>query len=153
MQLPFIHKSYGIFALAPQTSMAIVSAITEFAPEPPRLDRYRNELAAAFLGIKPSKANTEGLLTLRKLAASAPNPESDVVFLPQPRAVNIMKACQQWIASDEDIDEEVESHMTLIFFYLAPILQDIPGAHWDLIFDILENNLEVSYPIEDVEHD
>ncbi|KAF9458921.1 hypothetical protein BDZ94DRAFT_1068633 [Collybia nuda] len=134
---------------APQTSMAIVSSITEFAPEPPRLDRYRNELAAGFLGVNPQKANTDGLLLLRKLAACAPNPDSDVVFLPQPRAVNIMKACQQWIASDEDIDEEVESQMTLIFFYLAPILQDIPGAHWDLIFDILENNLENSSMTDD----
>lgn len=123
--------------------MTIVSAVTEYAPEPPRLDRYRNELAAAVFGVSSSKANTEGLLTLRKLAASAPSPDSDVVFLPQPRAVNIMKACQRWISSDDDIDEEVESEMTLIFFYLAPILQDLSGAHWDLVFDVLENNLEV----------
>jgi len=54
-----------------------------------------------------------------------------------------MKACQQWITSDEDIDEEVESAMTLIFVHLAPILQNVPGAHWDFVFDVLENNLEV----------
>lgn len=125
--------------------MAIVFSVTNYAPEPPRLDRYRNELAAALLGIPPSKANTDGLLTLRKLAATAPNPDSEVVFLPQPRAINVFKVGQQWIASDEDINEEVESAMTLVFFHLAPILQDIPGAHWDLIFDILESNLEVRY--------
>lgn len=123
--------------------MTIVSAIAEHAPDPPRLDRYRNELAADLLGIPASKADTEGLLTLRKLAASAPDPDSVVVFLPQPRAVNVVKACQQWISSDVDIDEEVESAMTLVFLHLAPILQNIPGAHWDLIFDVLESNLEV----------
>jgi hypothetical protein len=123
--------------------MIIVWAVTKYAPEPPRLVRYRNELAATLLGIPPRKANTDGLLTLRKLAASAPDPESDVEFLPQPRAVNVMKACQQWIASDEDIDEEVESAMTLVFTHLAPILQDVPGAHWDLVFDVVENNIEV----------
>ncbi|KAG5637584.1 hypothetical protein H0H81_004035 [Sphagnurus paluster] len=128
--------------VAPETSMALVYAVTNFAPEPPRLDRYRNELAASLLGVPPNKANTEGLLTLRRLAVSAPNPESEVVFLPQPRAVNITKACQQWISSDEDIDEEVESAITLIFYHLAPILQDLSGAHWDLMFDVLENNLE-----------
>jgi E3 ubiquitin-protein ligase listerin len=124
--------------------MAIVSAVTKYAPDPLRLNRYRNELAAALLGISPKKANTGGLLTLRKLAASAPDPESDVEFLPQLRAVNVTKACQQWIGSDEDVDEEVESAMTLIFIHLAPILQDVPGSHWDLIFDVVENNLDVS---------
>ncbi|GLB39355.1 putative ring finger [Lyophyllum shimeji] len=134
---------------APQTSMALVSAVTGFAIEPPRLDRYRNELAASLLGIPPSKANTEGLVALRKLAISAPNPDSDVVFLPQPRAVNVAKAFQQWIASDEDIDEEVESMMTLVFYHLAPILQDISGSHWDLIFDMMESNLEISSITDD----
>lgn len=54
-----------------------------------------------------------------------------------------MKTCQQWITSDEDIDEDVESEMTLVFLQLAPILQNVPGAHWDLTFDVMENNLEV----------
>lgn len=107
------------------------------------LDRYRNELAAGMLGVPPSKANTEGLWLLRRLAAVAPDPESDIIFLPQLRAVNLMKVCQQWIASDEDLDEEVESEMTLVFFHLAPILQNVQGVHWDLIFDVMENNLEV----------
>jgi hypothetical protein len=131
-------------AAAPQASIAIVSSITQFAPEPPRLDRYRNELAAGLLGIPAIKANTEGLLSLRKLSATAPDPASDVVFLSQPRAVNVVKAFQQWITSDEDVDEEVESEMTLIFFHLAPLLQNVSGAHWEFMFDIIENNLEVS---------
>ncbi|KAJ7154581.1 hypothetical protein C8R46DRAFT_1117799 [Mycena filopes] len=127
---------------APEACIAVVAAISASTLEPPRLERYRNELAADLLGVPPSKANTQGLLTLRKLAASAPGVDSDVVFLPQQRSVNIFKACQQWIASDEDIEEEVESAMTLVFFYLAPLLQNVPGTHWDLIFDVLESNLE-----------
>lgn len=91
-----------------------------------------------------SRANTVGLLTLRKLAAVAPDPDSDVVFLPQQRAINVMKTCQQWVTSDEDIDEEVESEMTLIFQHFAPLLQNVPGTHWDLVFDVIENNLDVS---------
>ncbi|KAJ7484301.1 hypothetical protein FB451DRAFT_1554863 [Mycena latifolia] len=127
---------------APETCIAIVSAVSDSTLEPPRLERYRNELAADLLGVPASKANTLGLLTLRKLAASAPDVESDVVFLPQQRSVNIFKACQQWVSSDEDIEEELESAMTLVFFYLAPLLQNVPGTHWDLIFDVLESNLE-----------
>ncbi|KAG6896299.1 hypothetical protein C0992_009252 [Termitomyces sp. T32_za158] len=134
---------------APETSMAIVYSVTNFAPEPTRLDRYRNELAASLLGVPPAKANTEGLLTLRKLVACAPNSESDVVFLPQPRAVNITKSCQQWIASDEDVDEEVVSAITAVFYHLAPILQDMSGAHWELMFDVIENNLEMCHLVMD----
>lgn len=108
------------------------------------MDRYRNELAAGILGIPASKANTEGLVLLRRLVAVAPDPESDVVFLPQTRAVNFMRQCQDWVTSDEDVDEEVECEMTLLFFHLAPIVQNILGSHWDLIFDMVENNLEVT---------
>ncbi|KAJ7676451.1 hypothetical protein B0H17DRAFT_1334447 [Mycena rosella] len=127
---------------APETCITVVSAVSDSTLEPPRLERYRNELAADLLGVPASKANTQGLLTLRKLAASAPDVESDVVFLPQQRSVNIFKACQQWVSSDEDIEEELESAMTLVFFHLAPLLQNVPGTHWDLVFDVLENNLE-----------
>jgi hypothetical protein len=128
---------------APQTSISILHAVAKSGAEPPRLDRYRNELAANLLGVPPAKANSEGLLALRKLGAVAPDVHSDISFLPQNRAVNLLKACQTWATSDEDIDEELESSMTLIFLHLVPILQSVPGAHWDLIFDVMENNLEV----------
>jgi E3 ubiquitin-protein ligase listerin len=139
---------------APEISIMIISSITKFAPEPPGLDRYRNELAADLFGVPASEANTRGLLLLRKLAAAAPDQDSDIAFLPQLRAVNVMKACQQWIASDEDVDEEVESVMALVFTHLAPVLQNVPGAHWDLIFDVIENNLEVraSFPASKHQH-
>ncbi|KAG2146336.1 hypothetical protein DEU56DRAFT_932250 [Suillus clintonianus] len=127
---------------APQTTVAILTSITEFAPEPSRMDRYRNEIASDILGIPASRANTAGVVLLRRLAATAPLSESDVVFLPQQRAVNIVKACQAWVSSDEDIDEEVESMMTLLFIHLSPILQSVAGNHWEFIFDVVENNLE-----------
>jgi E3 ubiquitin-protein ligase listerin len=54
-----------------------------------------------------------------------------------------MRTFESWITSDDDINEEVESVMTLIFYHFAPILQGLQGKHWDSIFDIVENNLEV----------
>jgi E3 ubiquitin-protein ligase listerin len=139
----------SFFNVAPQTALAIVHAVTRFAPEPTRLDRYRNELAANLTGVPSSKANIDGLWLLRRLAAVAPDPASDIVFLPQQRAVQLVKACQNWVEADDDDDEdgvgeEVEGAMTRVFADLAPILQHVTGAHWDFIFDVIENNLEVS---------
>lgn len=126
--------------------MSIMSVISATGSEPPKLDRYRNELAAALLGVKPHKANTEGLLILRKLVACAPDPKGAVEFLPTPRAVNVVKACQSWVLSDDDedeeLDKEVESAMLPIFTHLAPILQTVRGSHWEFIFDVLEAVLE-----------
>ena len=128
--------------------MTIVSVLIPRCAESPRLDRYRNELAASLLGIKPHKANTEGLLTLRKLAAAAPDLDGDVVFLPTPRAVNVLKALQTWALSegeeddDDEMSEEVESAMLPIFVHLAPILQTVSGSHWPFMFDVLEGILE-----------
>jgi hypothetical protein len=127
---------------APQTTVAILSSIIEFAPEPLRMDRYRNEIASDILGVPASRANTTGVVLLRRLAATAPDSESDVVFLPQQRAVNVVKTCQAWVSSDEDIDEDVENMMPLLFIHLSPILQNVAGNHWEFIFDVVENNLE-----------
>ncbi|KAF9477335.1 hypothetical protein BDN70DRAFT_881303 [Pholiota conissans] len=142
---------------APQTTMTIIAVITQSGVEPSKLDRYRNELAASIPGIKATKANTEGLLTLRKLAASAPDPDSDTVFLQPPRAVNVVKGCQAWVLAeddDEQLDEEVESAMLPIFVQLAPILQNVPGSHWGFVFDVLEAVFDRLSPAEDEEeHD
>ena len=140
-----------LLGIAPQTSMTIIAVITATGAEPPRLDRYRNEIAASLLDIKPHRANTEGLLALRKLAASAPDPDGDLAFLTSPRAINVVKACQGWVfAVDDDgdndeegeMEERVESAMLPIFMHLAPILQNVSGSHWAFVFDVLEGVLE-----------
>ena len=153
---PFPSPAYNTYRspIAPFASMAIALSVADSGSEPPRLNRYRNELAASAMGVRSTKINTEGIWVLRRLVATAPDPDSDVVFIPQTRAVNFMKACQQWVTSDEDIEEEVETQMTVLFFHLAPILQHVPGSHWDFIFDVIENNLEVwvSYFFQDGAH-
>ena len=131
--------------------MAVALSVAGSSSEPLRLDRYRNELAASAMGVRSTKINTEGLWVLRRLVVTAPDPDSDIVFIPQTRAINFMKACQQWVTSDEDIEEEVESQMTVLFFHLAPTLQHVPGSHWDFIFDVIENNLEVrDFPFSEI---
>ncbi|KZV76793.1 hypothetical protein PENSPDRAFT_645898 [Peniophora sp. CONT] len=138
----WIGLSRKLEKVSPMTALAIVHAVARAGAEPPRLDRYRNELAAGMLGVPASKANTDGVLLLRRLAASAPAPDSDVAFLPQARAVNFARAAQAWLASDEDLDDDVQCALTEVFVHLVPILQGVQGSHWELLFDVAEDNLQ-----------
>ncbi|KAH8826836.1 hypothetical protein DL96DRAFT_1604472 [Flagelloscypha sp. PMI_526] len=139
----------GVEKAAPTLCTALLWCITQHLPSPPtKLDRYRTELASALLGIKPSDANTLGLTTLRKLNAVAPKDDSDVVFMTQQRAVNVVKAFQAWAAADDEddeggVDEEVESEMICLSRSLVPILQSVGvGSHWEMIWDLVETSLD-----------
>ncbi|KAJ3932590.1 MAG: hypothetical protein NXY57DRAFT_1072227 [Lentinula lateritia] len=162
----------GKSARAPLTGVTIMSTLVANLPSSsssptlaasfsfPRLERYRNELASSLLGVSPSRANSDGLrILLRLVLGTAPDVESEAEFLPVQRAVNVIKACQKWIEEGGDDDdasgeegeqiaetgdkmEELESAMTLTFYHLAPILQNVAGDHWQFIFDVVENNIE-----------
>lgn len=106
--------------------------------------RYQNELASTIAGIPSSAATTRGLLLLRMLLATAPALDAPVIFLPQQRTMFLIQRIQLWIGSDDDLDEEIHSGIAELFLHLSPIIQELSGSHWDLIFDILESNLEVS---------
>ncbi|KIJ37270.1 hypothetical protein M422DRAFT_33818 [Sphaerobolus stellatus SS14] len=138
----WIELAREIEGSAHQTSLAVALAVAEFAPEPPRLDRYRNELASKISGVSASKANSAGYRFLRSLNAIAPDPESDVIFMPQQRAVFLVQALQGWMGSDEDIDEGVEVEVTKVLADIAPILLGLQGAHWEFIMDLVESNIE-----------
>lgn len=57
----------------------------------------------------------------------------------------LIQAVQKWIASDDDLPEEIHSRVAELFIHLSPIVQELSGSHWDLVFDIIESNLEVSW--------
>ncbi|KAG8908895.1 hypothetical protein FRC01_007193 [Tulasnella sp. 417] len=140
----WIMLSDSIRKQAPQTSLSITLTISQAGAECRRLDRLRNELASALSGIPPQRASTEGLRLLRHLVASAPLPDSEGVYLPPQRAVFLLQALQKWVASDEELDEEIDSLLVQLSSGLAPILLTVPGSHWDFIFDLMESNLEAS---------
>ena len=123
---------------------AVLLAIKSTLLETPRYERYQNELASVLSGVAPSAANQRGLGLLRVLLASAPPPDAPVIFLPQRRAMFLIQQVQAWIASDSDLADEVHSLVAELFVHLAPIVQDMSGSHWDLVFDIVESNLETA---------
>lgn len=86
---------------------------------------------------------------LKLLDAVAPAPDSVDTFIPQQRAVFLMRQLNGWLVSEEDLDddisEEVETRIFKLYSNLCPIVQDVQGAHWDSIFDMLASNLEVTF--------
>ncbi|KAF5347453.1 hypothetical protein D9757_013818 [Collybiopsis confluens] len=126
-------------AKAPLAGITILSTLVINLPSSssstlPRLDRYRNELASALLGVPPSRATSDGLRVLLKLVmGTAPDMEGEVGFLPVQRAVNVVKACQKWV---EDGGE------TMMMIMMRRMRVSVPGSHWSFIFDVLENNIE-----------
>jgi hypothetical protein len=123
---------------------AIIRAVAQTNLQSPRLDRIRNELASRLPTVPSSKVNSEGLKLLEILNASAPPPDSNVVFLPQQRTIFMFQAIQKWVQEGDELDEEIESQLAELFFNVAAIVQSIPGAHWDFIIDVIETNLDVS---------
>lgn len=106
--------------------------------------RFQNELASTLAGIPSSAASSRGLPLLRMLLATAPALDAPIIFLPQQRSMFLIQRVQVWIGSDDELDEEIHANVAELFLHLAPIIQELSGSHWDLIFDIVESNLEVS---------
>jgi hypothetical protein len=107
----------------------------------------------------PAKSVTEkGIPALRLLIASAPAPDAASEFIPQQRAIFVLRHISTWLAGqgagdgnsdDEDMDDEGDELLVRVaelYIVLAPIVQSVPGGHWESIFDLLENSFdEVSH--------
>jgi hypothetical protein len=125
-----------------------LQAATPLLERSPRLDRVRNETASRLTSVPVGKADTEGLRLIRNLQATAPPADSEDVFLPEQRTIFLMQHLNSWLTSDEDaaddLSEELEARICLLYTQFAPIVQARPGAHWNSVFDMISNNLEVS---------
>jgi hypothetical protein len=87
------------------------------------------------------------------LIASAPAPDAASDFISQQRAIFVLRHIATWLAAgagenedeedeDEDEGEEMLIRVAELYIVLAPIVQSVPGAHWESIFDLLENVLD-----------
>jgi len=56
----------------------------------------------------------------------------------------LVQAIQKWVGSDEGLPEEANAGMVELLSHLVAIIQDLSGSHWDLVFDLIETNLDVS---------
>ncbi|BGO97992.1 E3 ubiquitin-protein ligase listerin [Rhodotorula toruloides] len=127
---------------APDLACAILHAIKPVLLDTPRFERYQNELAANLAGVQPSAIDVKAVPALRQLLAASPPLDAPLIFLPQQRSMFLIQAISRWIGSDEPISEELHAGIAELFCHLAPIVQDLSGGHWDLMFDLLETNLD-----------
>ncbi|GAA5913647.1 hypothetical protein JCM6882_008707 [Rhodosporidiobolus microsporus] len=127
---------------APSLASAILGAVKPVLLETPRFTRYQNELAASLAGVRPSDLDIKALPLLSQLLASAPPLDAPIIFLPQQRTVFLVQAVSRWIASDESLPEGLETGIVGLFEHIAPIIQDLSGSHWELMFDLIESSLD-----------
>ncbi|KAE8225708.1 hypothetical protein CF319_g1581 [Tilletia indica] len=134
-----------------ELAQAIVIPAKILALGSPLYERLCNEAAARLTGVPASKANTEGIALLRMANAIAPPTTSENAFIPQQRAIFLLQSLQKWIASDENLEEQINTLLASLFIHLAPIVQGMSGSHLDFFFDIIETNLDMA--IETVDQD
>lgn len=143
----FVQKDHRNDVVAPQLALAIILAVKPILLDSKSFSTAQNRLANALTGIPVQQANDRGIPALRLLVASAPPTDAASVFLPQQRALFVLRHVSLWL-TDEGADvlaEEIEFRLTELYTAIAPILQDVSGAHWDSIFYLMESGLEVSY--------
>ncbi len=123
---------------------AVAAAVRSEAESSPAYARACNETAAQLAGIRPAEASTKGLDLLRYISVLLPSAESDTIFIPQQRSIFLLQALQRWITSEEEIVEELNARIAQLGVTLLPIIQDVPGSHFDFFLDLVESNLEIS---------
>ncbi|KAK8854764.1 hypothetical protein IAR55_003503 [Kwoniella newhampshirensis] len=130
----------------PQLALAVILAIKPFMLDTKSFATAQNRLANAVTSIRPTQVAKSGIPLLRILVASAPPADAASVFLPQQRALFVLRHVSGWLTSDDadDLPEEVEYRVAELETAVAPIVQDLSGAHWDGIFDLVESGLEGS---------
>ncbi|WAR60053.1 hypothetical protein PtB15_11B695 [Puccinia triticina] len=104
--------------------------------------KYQNRLAGKLTDVSSDQANTKGLHLVKLLCSTAPPPDSVHIFLPQQRVVFLLQAVSGWLKSDDDLGHELNIKLLELFSDLAPIVQNVMGAHWDQMADLIEVNLE-----------
>lgn len=127
-------------------SLAVLLAVKPFLIEAKSFETAQNRLASSLSGVPARQANDKGIPALKLLVASAPPADAAAVFIPQQRAMFVLRHVAGWLSSDDadDLDEEVEYRIAGLYTVLAPVVQSMPGAHWDSIFDLIETGLDVS---------
>jgi hypothetical protein len=142
----------------PEIALAVILSIKPFMLDAKAFATAQNRLANALTGISVRNANTQGLPALRLLVASAPPPDAASLFIPQQRAVFALRHVGGWLTSEDEAADELEDELDVriaeLYIALAPIVQDLSGAHWDAIFDLISGALGstslddlVSYPL------
>lgn len=129
---------------APRVSEALILAVKPMVYDSPFYDRLRNDIVARLTDTPPSKANSEGLRLLSLTLAVAPPVESHLSLVPQQRALFLLQGLQRWMASEEDLDDEINTRLAELFLHIVPIVQEISGSHIDFFYDLIESNLEVA---------
>ncbi|RXK41130.1 hypothetical protein M231_01533 [Tremella mesenterica] len=127
----------------PQLAMAIIFAAKPFLLENKAFALAQNRFANAVTAIRGKDIDPAGMWALRLLLSTAPPPDAAAVFLPQKRALFVLRHVDLWMAEDEEDNLPYGGDWLIGELYRAvmPIIQDIPGKHWSNIFNRIDSCL------------
>ncbi len=130
----------------PQLAVAIILAIKPIMQDSRSFSTAQNRLASALTTIPTRQISKAGIAHIRLLNATAPPQDAASLFIPQQRAIFVLKHVSGWLVDEDDegMSEDVEWRVLELYSYLGAVVQDLQGSHWDSIFDLVENGLEVS---------
>jgi hypothetical protein len=125
--------------------IALILSVKPLLLDNEKYQLAQNRLASYLTTVRPSEAGKDGIPAIRCLLASAPPADAPSTFIPQQRAIFVLRHVGSWLTSDEadDFDESMEVYVAQLYTALAPVVQDVSGSHWDAIFDMIESGLGV----------
>ncbi|KAG0215792.1 hypothetical protein BGX28_008102 [Mortierella sp. GBA30] len=98
---------------------------------------------------RPSEVSIHNKVTSRRLtllvaALTSSSDDSPSINLPQLRAINLLQSVRRWVTDSDalhDFDSESEllihSLLLKLLEALAYQVQELPGAHWEMMFDYI----------------
>ncbi|KAF9112915.1 hypothetical protein BGX27_002580 [Mortierella sp. AM989] len=98
--------------------------------------------------VKPNEVSIQHSETTRRLtllvAALGSHDDDNVINLPQLRAMNLLQSVRRWVSDSEalqnfDDQSELLMHSLLLSLLnsLAHQVQELPGAHWEMMFGFI----------------
>ena len=108
---------------------------------------WASELSAA----RPSEISTQNVSTLRRLTLlvaaleQSTSDEPSPINVPQHRAMNLLQSIRRWISDSQTFDDQngllVHSLLLKLLGTLATQVQELPGAHWEMMFGYITSVL------------
>ncbi|KAG0237979.1 hypothetical protein BGW42_008079 [Actinomortierella wolfii] len=134
-------------------STALVVTLTNRLRETNEFNNLLNYWASELGAVRPHEATTTNAILIRRLvllSSAFTTPTPTPLSLPQHRAINLLQSIRRWEESEsvlltppeEEQSQLVFARLLALLGALADQVQELPGAHWDLMVELIDSTFE-----------